>query len=141
MVQSCGLVTQWVLSETGERKEKSHMTNDLSFSITNSYASVNRQFNKKAYHELITGFCLLRISHFIVALRLRFPKTPILLVNTSFQMPTKESTIVRRQPSRQSLSSESKQILCFACLLVCQLIPKCGLILVRCYVIYQLKSP
>ena len=70
MVQACGLVTQLALSETEERKKKSRLMYDLSFSITNLYDSVNQRLNKKAYPKLIYSFYLLRIIHFIVALRL-----------------------------------------------------------------------
>ena len=41
MLQACGLITQSTLLETGERKEKSRLTHDLSFSITSPYALVN----------------------------------------------------------------------------------------------------
>ena len=84
MLQACGLVTQSTLLETGERKEKSRLTHDLSFSITSPYASVNRRLDKAKYPKLIYGFCLLRIIHFIVALRLRFPDTPILISKYDF---------------------------------------------------------
>ena len=84
MLQACGLVTQLTLSETGERKEKSRLTYDLSFCITSHFALVNRRLNRDAYPDLIYGFCLLRIIHFIVALRLQFPETPILISKYNF---------------------------------------------------------
>ena len=84
LLQACGLVTQSSLSETGERIEKSRLTHDQSFCITSNYASVNRRLDRDAYPDLIYGFCLLRIIHFIVALRLRFPDTPILISKYDF---------------------------------------------------------
>ena len=84
MLQACGLVTQSTLSETGERTEKSRLTHDQSFCITSHFASVNCRLNREAYPDLIYGFCLLRIIHFIVALRLQFPETPILISKYDF---------------------------------------------------------
>ena len=84
MLQACGLVTQLTLLETGERKEMSRLTYDLSFCITSLFALVNQRLNKEAYPDLIYGFCLLRIIHFIVVLRLQFPDTPILISKYDF---------------------------------------------------------
>ena len=84
LLQACGLVTQSTLTESGERKEKSRLTHDLSFSITSPYAAVNRRLDRERYPELIFGFCLLRIIHFIIALRLLFPETPILISKYDF---------------------------------------------------------
>ena len=84
MLQACNLVSQWTVSKTGERKKKSRLTHDLSFVITDPDASVNRRLNRQAYPELIYGFCLLRVIHYIVALRLRFPETPILISKYDF---------------------------------------------------------
>ena len=84
MLQACGLVTQSTLSESGQRKEKSRLTHNLLFSITSPYALVNRRLDRDEYPELIYGFCLLRIIHYIVALRLRIPDTPILISKYNF---------------------------------------------------------
>ena len=84
VLQACSLVTQSTLSETGERKEKSRLTHDLLSSITSPHALVNRHLDKEAYPKLMYGFCLLKIIHFIVALRLRFPDTPILISKYNF---------------------------------------------------------
>ena len=84
MLQACGLVTQLTLSETGERKEKSRLTHDLFYCITSLFVLVNKHLNKENYPNLIYGFCLLRIIHFIVALRLQFPDTPILIIKYNF---------------------------------------------------------
>ena len=84
MLQACGFVTQSTLSESGERKEKSWLTHNLSFSITSPYASVNRRLDRDRYPELIYGFCLLHTIHFIVALRLQFPDKPILISQYDF---------------------------------------------------------
>lgn len=84
MLRACGLVTQLTLSETGDRKEKSCLTQDLSFCITSIFTLVNWRLNKEAYPDLIYGFCLFRIIHFIVALRLQFSDTPILISKYNF---------------------------------------------------------
>ena len=84
MLQACGLVTQSTLLETGERTEKSRLAHDQSFCITSHFASVNHRLNREAYPDLIYGFFLLRIIHFIVALRLQYPETPILISKYDF---------------------------------------------------------
>lgn len=84
IVNACGLVTQWTFLETGERKDKSCLTHNLSCCITNSYSSVNRWLNKKACPYLIDGFYLLMIINFIVALRLCFKEIPVLVNKNDF---------------------------------------------------------
>ena len=84
MVQACGLVVQYALSKTGEKRLKSRLTHDLSFCITDPYASVNKRCNMDAYPAMVYGWCLMRIIHFIVALRIRFPKESILISKYDF---------------------------------------------------------
>ena len=56
----------------------------FAFSITSPYTAVNRRLDRERYPELIFGFCLLRIIHFIIALRLLYPETPILISKYDF---------------------------------------------------------
>ena len=52
------------------------MTQDLSYSLTRTAkglpVSVNSRIDMDAYPEMIFGWCLLRILHLIVSLRLHF---------------------------------------------------------------------
>jgi hypothetical protein len=73
MVQPAGVVKQFSLREDGTRFQKRRLTQDLSFPITSPWASVNHRIDMDAYVEMIYGWCLSRVIHFIVALRLAYP--------------------------------------------------------------------
>ena len=103
MLQACNLVSQWTLSKTGERKKKSRLTHDLSFAITDPNATVNRRLNRQVYPELIYGFCLLRVIHYIVALRLVFRKRKYSSASMTFRMLTVESLTEQPQQYRPLL--------------------------------------
>ena len=79
MVQPCGIAVQYGLTKDGEKKLKERLTHDLSFTITDPEASVNSRIDMDEYPAMIYGWCLMRCIHFVVALRLRFPKEPILI--------------------------------------------------------------
>jgi hypothetical protein len=59
------------------------MTPDLSYSLTRTAeglpVSVNSRIGMHAYSEIILGWCLLRIIHLIVSIRLHYPKSRILI--------------------------------------------------------------
>jgi hypothetical protein len=80
-VQPLGLVSQWTLDGEGKRVVKRRMTQDLSFSSqkTEVPASINSRINMTAYAEMLYGWCLPRIIHYILALRLKFPWLRILI--------------------------------------------------------------
>jgi hypothetical protein len=81
MVQPLGLVQQWTVGPDGERKVKFQLTQDLSFS-TNRHSkptSINARVDMSAYVEMVYGWCLPRIVHFIVALRSQNPTLLILI--------------------------------------------------------------
>jgi hypothetical protein len=85
MVQPAGVVKQFSLREDGSRTVKWRLTQDLSFPLTSSDASsVNNQLDMEAYTKMIYGWCLTRIIHFIVALRLAYPDLPILIVKYDY---------------------------------------------------------
>ncbi len=84
MVQPCGLAAQFALTRTGERVLKDRLTHNLSHSITQYDASVNMRSNIDAYPEMIFGWCLLRLIHFICALRLQYPGMAILIAKFDF---------------------------------------------------------
>jgi hypothetical protein len=84
MVQPAGVVKQFSLREDGSRVLKRRLTQDLSFPLTFPGASVNHRIDMDAYTEMIYGWCLSRIIHFIVALRLAFPSLLIFIVKYDY---------------------------------------------------------
>ena len=85
-VQPLGLARQWSINEAGERVEKLRLTQDLSFSSNRdgSPTSVNSRIDMSAYKEMIFGWCLPRILHFIVAIRIAFPLLGILIAKYDY---------------------------------------------------------
>jgi hypothetical protein len=84
MVQPAGVVKQFLLQEDSSRTLKHCLTQDLSSPLTFPDASVNNCIDMDAYTKMIYGWCLSRIIHFIVALRLAFPLLPILIVKYDY---------------------------------------------------------
>ena len=84
MAQPCNLNNQFMLTETGERVSKKRLTHIMSKGITKENASINDRADISRYPAMIYGFCLLRIIHFIVALRLAFPNERILINKFNF---------------------------------------------------------
>jgi hypothetical protein len=84
MVQPAGVVKQFSLREDGARFLKRRLTQDLSFPLTFQMASVNNRIDMDAYVEMIYGWCLTRLIHFIVALRLEFPLLLIFIVKYDY---------------------------------------------------------
>ena len=64
------------------------MTQDLSFSSTRDGdpTSINERINMSAYTEMIFGWCLPRILHFIVATRIKFPLPLILIAKYDYRV-------------------------------------------------------
>jgi hypothetical protein len=83
-VQAVGIVSQYTITSTGERKLKKRLTHDLSYWITKFYASINARCNMKMYPPMVYGWCLIRIIHYIIALRLAFPTKRILISKYDF---------------------------------------------------------
>ena len=84
MVQPAGVVKQFSLQEDGSRILKRRLTQDLSFPLTFPKASVNKRINMEAYAEMIYGWCLSRVIHFIVALRLAYPLLRIFIMKYDY---------------------------------------------------------
>ncbi|KAI2493346.1 hypothetical protein MHU86_21191 [Fragilaria crotonensis] len=80
-MQPLGLVHQWTLDAKGNRTDKYRLTQDLSFSSARSgpSRSINSRIDMSAYTEMIYGWCLPRILHYIVAVRLKFPSKIIFI--------------------------------------------------------------
>ena len=74
-IQPLGLAHQWSIDEKGKRVDKWRMTQDLSFSSSRVGipVSINSRIDMSAYVEMIYGWCMPRILHYIVALRLKYP--------------------------------------------------------------------
>jgi hypothetical protein len=83
-VQPCGLASQLSLTADGSRVEKERLTHDLSYEITGEGISVNSRVDMSMYPEMIFGWCLPRIIHFVVALWLATPRARILTVKYDF---------------------------------------------------------
>jgi hypothetical protein len=82
-VQPLGLAKQLGLSSDRTRKIKHQMTQDLSYSLNRTAkgipVSVNSRFDMHAYPEMIIGWCLLRIIHLIISIRIHYPNSRILI--------------------------------------------------------------
>jgi hypothetical protein len=79
MVEPCGIATQFKLQPDGSRELADRLTQDLSYSITTDDASVNKRIKMSEYTDMVYGWCLGRIIHFIVALRFSYPSTRIFI--------------------------------------------------------------
>ena len=86
MVQPVGLAKQWTLDEAGNRKVKYRITQDLSYSETNKETplSINSRIDMDQYPEMVYGWALPRIIHFIVALRLAWPLRTIFIAKYDY---------------------------------------------------------
>jgi hypothetical protein len=84
MVQPAGVVKQFSLQEDGSRKLKRRRTQDLSFPLTSPAASVNKRIDMEACVEMICRWCLSRVTHFIVALRLAYPLLRIFIMKYDY---------------------------------------------------------
>jgi hypothetical protein len=79
LAQPLGMAKQITLDDAGKRIPEYRLTQDLSFSISQESCSVNDRIDMDQYNEMIYGWCLSRIVHFIVALRYQFPTDRILM--------------------------------------------------------------
>jgi hypothetical protein len=84
IVQAMGLVSQWTIDEKANRIIKYRLTQDLSYATTDKSLAVNKRINMSAYPEMIYGWCLPRIIHSIVSLRLAYPESRILITKYDY---------------------------------------------------------
>jgi hypothetical protein len=84
LVQPFGLAQQFTLNESGERIVKWRLTQDLSFSLTDDERSVNARIDMDLYNEMIYGWCLSRLIHYIVALRMKYPTSKIFIAKYDY---------------------------------------------------------
>ena len=73
------VIEQNTISMSGEIIDKQRACHDLSFKSSHSDTSVNSRVIEEELQECKFGYCLLRIIHFIVALRMVHPNTPIVI--------------------------------------------------------------
>jgi hypothetical protein len=73
LVQPFRMTVQWTLDDKGSRVPKYRLLQDLSFSLSKENASVNSRIDMGAYNEMIYGWCLSRIIHYVLALRQAYP--------------------------------------------------------------------
>jgi hypothetical protein len=105
MVQPLGLASQFALAEDGSRKIKNRLTQDLLFSLTEPGISVNSRIDMDLYPEMFYGWCISRIIHFIVALRLSYPDRRIFISKYDY------SDAYRRMAHAGSAAAQSITVL------------------------------
>jgi hypothetical protein len=84
MVQPCGMAQQFALQTDGSREIKNRLTHDLSFSSGDPTLAVNQRIDMDQYPEMIYRWCLLRVLHFVVVLRLAHPDRKIFISKYDF---------------------------------------------------------
>jgi hypothetical protein len=84
MVQPVGLAKQWTLDDQANRIVKYRITQDLSYSETEKEMSINSRIDMDQYPEMVYGWALPRIIHFIVALRLAWPLLTIFITKYDY---------------------------------------------------------
>jgi hypothetical protein len=86
MVQPVGLAKQWTLDEQANRIIKYRITQDLSYSESSKEPpmSINSRIDMDQYPEMVYGWALPRIIHFIVALRLAWPLLTIFITKYDY---------------------------------------------------------
>lgn len=82
--QPLGLVSQWTLTPDGSRILKDRMTQDLSFAALDSDHAINKRVDMAAYPEMVYGWCLPRLFHFIFALRNHHPNKRIFIAKYDY---------------------------------------------------------
>ena len=79
------VIEQMTISETGEIVEKRRACHDLSFKSPPSNTSVNSRVVAEQLQDCMFGHCIIRIIHYIAALRHRHPNTSILIQKIDFK--------------------------------------------------------
>ena len=79
LVCPMNVVEQLTISASGELIDKQRACHDLSFPAETSQLSVNSRVIEEELPQCMFGYCLLRLIHYISALRQQFPSTPILI--------------------------------------------------------------
>ena len=85
MLAPLGITAQHSIDSTGRRIPKFRMTHDQSFTSNPAARSFNQLADMSPFPEMIFGWCLSRLAHYILALRANHPSTPILLVKLDWK--------------------------------------------------------
>ena len=104
-LQPGGMVRQLSLKADGSRQPKSRFTHDLSFSITSDDASVNARVDMSKHPEMVYGWCLIRLIHYLAALRARNPGVKIFISKFDYSDAYKRIS--------QSPRSSAASVICF----------------------------
>lgn len=80
-----GVVNQKTMSEKGEIIPKSRLTHDQTYTHLPGSKSVNNLTDKSMFPDMIYGWCLPRLFHQIIAMRLAHPNTRILGIKADFK--------------------------------------------------------
>ena len=83
-LQPGGIVSQHSISSDGSRKLKKRFTHDLSYSITLEDASINDRIDMTKYPDMVYGWCLPRILHYLASLRNRNPGRKIFILKYDY---------------------------------------------------------
>jgi hypothetical protein len=92
-----------MLEPNGNRVVKKRLTHDMSFGMTHDRISVNDPIDMMAYEEIVYGWCLPCLIHFIVALRLKHPRKRILIAKYDFSDAYRRMTFPARAANQSIL--------------------------------------
>jgi hypothetical protein len=101
LAQPLGMAKQITLNNAGQWISEYRLTQDLSFSISQKNCLVNDRIDMDQYNEMIYGWFLSRIGHYVVALRSQFPTDRVLMSKYDY------SNAYRRIAHSASASTQS----------------------------------
>ncbi|NER25730.1 MAG: hypothetical protein F6J96_34575 [Symploca sp. SIO1C2] len=84
LVQPCGIVSQFSINSDGSRKKKLRLTHDMSFCLALKDGSINERIDMERYPEMVYGWCLIRVIHFVVELRAAHPRKKIFIMKFDY---------------------------------------------------------
>jgi hypothetical protein len=103
-ISPMGVVSQSTINDRGEIIPSNRVTHDLSFLGKSSKLSINSRTNMDLLEPCQYGHMLLRVIHYIVALRICYPNLPIVLQKTDFKSAYRRQQLSAKTAS-QCLSS------------------------------------
>jgi hypothetical protein len=103
-ISPMGVVSQSTINDRGEIIPSNRVTHDLSFPGKSSKLSINSRTNMDLLEPCQYGHMLLRVIHYIVALRICYPNLPIVLQKTDFKSAYRRQQLSAKTAS-QCLSS------------------------------------
>jgi hypothetical protein len=85
MICPVGIVTQKSRTVDGNFETKHHLTHDKTYTHLQESQSINNNTDLDKFPTMIYGWCLQRIIHIVIAMRLNHPKTPLLGIKGDFK--------------------------------------------------------